>query len=118
MAPARPSRGEVWYVTLDPTIGREQAGHRPALIVSVDRFNHGAAGLAVIVPVTSVRKDIPLHVRVEPPEGGLATVSFAKPEDIRSVSVERLVSRIGRVSDRTLIEVGVRLRVLLGLSSP
>ena len=48
-----PSRGEIWMVDLNPTRGHEQAGVRPALVVSVDTFNHGPAGLAVVLPVTS-----------------------------------------------------------------
>jgi mRNA interferase MazF len=91
---------------------------RPAVVVSVDRFNESPAGLVVIVPLTSVDKGVRLHVRIEPPEGGLSVVSFAKTEDIRSVSIERLGGRLGRVSDRTLTEVGRRLTALLGLVSP
>ena len=51
MAEAR--RGEIWWVDLDPTRGHEQAGRRPALVLSVDAFNHGPAGLVVVVPVSS-----------------------------------------------------------------
>ena len=42
-----PARGDVWLIDLNPTRGREQAGRRPALIVSVDEFNSGYAGLVV-----------------------------------------------------------------------
>ena len=48
-----PSRGEIWMVDLNSARGHEQAGVRPALVVSVDTFNHGPAGLAVVLPVTS-----------------------------------------------------------------
>jgi len=61
-----PSRGEIWMVNLNPVRGHEQAGRRPGLVVSVDLFNHGPAGLVVLLPVTSVRKCIPFHVQVEP----------------------------------------------------
>jgi mRNA interferase MazF len=40
-----PNRGEVWLVDLNPIRGREQAGRRPALVVSVDEFNNGPADL-------------------------------------------------------------------------
>jgi len=46
-----PSRGEVWLVDLNPARGHEQAGIRPGLVVSVDPFNHGPAGLVVLLPV-------------------------------------------------------------------
>lgn len=115
MTPRGPSRGEVWEVDLSPVRGHEQGGRRPALIISSDRFNHGPAGLVVLLPVTTVDKRIPLHVAIDPPEGGLRRRSFAKPEDIRSVSRERLAKRVGAVSGRTMREVETHLRVVLEL---
>jgi mRNA interferase MazF len=110
-----PSRGEVWSVNLDPTRGHEQAGKRPALVVSTDPFNHGPAGLVVVVPLSTRDKGLPLHVRVEPPEGGLKQVSFIKCEDLRSISLQRLTQRWGRVSAKTVQAVEIRLRLLLEL---
>ena len=52
MMEAAPSRGEVWDLNFDPTLGHEQAGTRPALILSVDLFNEGPADLVVVVPLT------------------------------------------------------------------
>ncbi len=112
---ALPSRGEVWEVDLGPTQGREQAGKRPALVVSVNQLNHGPAGLAIVLPMTTRRKGIRFHVEIAPPEGGLRRASFVKPEDIRSVSVERLGRRLGEVSAQTLATVETRLHALLDL---
>ena len=109
------SRGEIWLVNLNPTAGREQAGTRPALIVSVDLFNHGAAELVVAIPLTSRAKGIPLHVEITPPEGGLSLKSYAKCEDVRSISTTRLKRKLGKVSSQTIDEVEDRLRILLGL---
>ena len=53
MSLSKPSRGEIWFLNLDPTRDHEQAGSRPALVISVDTFNHGPADLVVILPVTS-----------------------------------------------------------------
>ncbi len=111
----RPSRGEVWLVNLDPTQGREQAGSRPALIVSVDRFNHGAADLVIACPITSKAKGIPTHVQINPPEGGLNLRSFVKCEDVRSISKARLLTRFGAISGKTMTEVEDRLAILLGI---
>ena len=110
-----PTRGEIWFLSLDPTKGREQAGSRPALIVSVDPFNHGPAELTIVVPLTSKFKGVPFHVQISPPEGGLTQTSFAKCEDVRSVSTTRLSRKLGKVSGKTMTEVGDKLRVLLGL---
>ncbi len=65
MSLPRPSRGEIWFL-LDPTQGREQAGSRPALVISVAAFNQGPADLVVVLPVTSVAKGTPFHVPVAP----------------------------------------------------
>jgi len=110
-----PLRGDVWLINLNPTRGHEQAGKRPALVVSVDLFNQGPAGLVVVIPLTTREKGIPLHVEIKPPEGGVTKRSFMKCEDIRSVSKERLVERLGRVSRNTLAAVEDRLRILLDL---
>ena len=110
-----PSRGEVWTVNLNPVRGHEQAGHRPCLVISVDIFNHGPAGLVVIIPITTKEKGIPFHVAISPPEGGVSKKSFIKCEDIRSVSTERLSKCLGTVSLETLKAVEERLKILLDL---
>jgi len=110
-----PCRGEIWRVNLNPSRGHEQAGIRPALIVSVDMFNHGPAGLVVVLPITTKDKKIPLHVRVIPPEGNLTEISFIKCEDVRSISAERLLKRLGNVDVTTLDVVEDKLRILMGL---
>ena len=112
---SRPLRGEVWWVSLDPTVGREQAGRRPGLVVSVDGLNQSGADLVILLPITSRDKGLRSHVEIRAGEAGLAARSFAKCEDIRSVSVERLLGRQGRVAAATLAAVEERLRMLLGL---
>jgi mRNA interferase MazF len=113
--PPAPSRGEVWLVDLDPTRGREQAGKRPALVLSTDALNRSQAGLVVVLPVTSKSKRIRSHVRVDPPEGGFKVASYIKCEDIRSVATERLIRRWGRVSTPTMDAVEQTVRILLDL---
>ena len=111
----QPSRGEIWLVNLNPTRGHEQAGIRPGLVVSVDLFNHGPAGLVVLLPLTTQDKGIPFHLEVNPPEGGLSAKSFIKCEDIRSVAKERLSRQLGAVSPATMVAVEDRMRILLEL---
>ena len=110
-----PSRGEIWLVNLNPRRGHEQAGVRPGLVVSVDPFNHGPAGLVVLLPLTSIGKGIPFHVELNPPEAGVKVKSFIKCEDIRAVSKERLIRRWGSVARSTLEAVEDRLRIVLQL---
>lgn len=110
-----PSRGEIWFADFGDPSGHEQGWRRPCLIVSIDGLNRGPAGLAIVIPITSIKKGIPYHVEVTPPEGGLKSQSFIKCEDIRSISTNRLIKRWGVVAPATLSEVEYRLRVLLNL---
>ncbi len=111
-----PARGEIWLIDFDPTRGHEQAGRRPALIISDDRFNRGRAGLVMAIPMTTRERGIPTHVAVSPPEGGVRVPSFLKCEDLRSISKERLVEGPwGVLSLRTMAAVEERLRLLLVL---
>ena len=115
MSKAEPSRGDVWDLGLDPARGHEQAGVRPALIVSVDIFNEGLAELVVVIPITRTQRRVRWHVQANPPEGGLVSESFIQCESVRSVSKTRLKRLRGRVSANTMLQVEDRLRILLGL---
>lgn len=115
MTASRPSRGEVWLVDLSPTRGHEQAGRRPAVVVSTDAFNHGPAGLVVVLPLTTTQRGTPLHVPIEPPCGGVSRPSYAKCEDVRSISTNRLAERWGTLDDETMALIEDRLRILLDL---
>ncbi|HEY7621840.1 MAG TPA: type II toxin-antitoxin system PemK/MazF family toxin [Solirubrobacteraceae bacterium] len=106
-------QGEVWFVDLDPTRRRKQAGRRPALVVSVDQLGTGPSGPAIVVPLTMTARPNPLHVAIEPPEGGLRETSHAMPEMVRAVSRQRLVERWGVVRDATLEHVLERVRLLM-----
>lgn len=110
-----PARGEVWLVDLNPTRGHEQAGIRPALVISEDLFNQGPAGLVIVIPTSSRYTGIPLHVEITPPEGGLGRPSYVKCEDIRSISKERLIRPLGKVGAEVIRQVEERLKILLGL---
>ena len=110
-----PARGEIWLANLDPIKGREQAGVRPCLVFSVDRFNQSPFGLVVSIPITSTKRGWQTHAEVKPPDGGLKTISYIKCEDLRSMSTERLIKRLGSVSIQTMTAIESRVRVILGL---
>ena len=100
---------------LELTRGREQAGVRPVLVVSMNPFNSGPAGLVVMVPSTTTERRVSWHVRVDPPEGGLRERSFLMCENLRSIAKKRLMRRWGAVSGGTMAAVEDRLRILLEL---
>lgn len=115
MTELKPLRGDIWLVNLNPVKGREQAGKRPCLVVSADLFNRGPSELVVVLPITSKDKEIPFHVEVSPPEGGLKLKSFIKCEDVRSISLERFSQKLGVVSTASMTMVEERLRILFCL---
>jgi mRNA interferase MazF len=115
MTSRQPSWGDVWLVDLDPTRGHEQAGRRPAVIVSEDGFNHGPGQMVVVVPMTRTARGIPLHVPVNPPEGGVRMRSYAMCDNIRSISTSRLIDHWGTLSPSTMLRIGLRLERLLKL---
>jgi mRNA interferase MazF len=106
-------RGDVWLVDLDPTMGHEQNGGRPALIISADELNLSPVGLVAVLPMTSKARKLPSRVRIAPPAGGLAMESWVICEQIRTVSKQRLVTRLGRVTPATLGAVVDIVKILL-----
>jgi mRNA interferase MazF len=72
---------EIWFVDLNPISGREQAGRRPALVVSVDQLGTGPSDLCIVVPLTTTQRPNPLYVEIAPPEGGVRELSWAMPRD-------------------------------------
>jgi mRNA interferase MazF len=85
------------------------------VVVSTDALNEGPAGVILVVPVTSARRDLPSHVEIEPGESGLDHPSYAKCEDVKSVSERRLLDRLGVVGPEPLFGIGRVLRYLLEL---
>jgi mRNA interferase MazF len=115
-AQSAPRRGEVWTVDFGEPVGHEQAYRRPAIVVSSDRLNQSRAGLVVVVPLTRTRRDLPSHIEIEVGESGLSETSFAKTEDIKSISNIRLVRRLGQVPSANLDQIGRALLLLLELA--
>jgi mRNA interferase MazF len=108
-------RGEVWVVSLDPTIGAEIKKARPAVIVNDDAI--GILPLKVIVPITEWRDRYAVAawmVRLDPtPENGLDKPSAADAFQVRSVAQQRLVRRLGNLSESTMEEITRALAVVL-----
>ena len=105
-------QGEIWDAQLEPVVGHEQGGRRPVMIVSVDEISSGPGEMCIVVPLTRTDRGTPLHVGIDPPEGGLSAKSYALPENIRSLSRTRLARRRGVVRDDTLEQVLRRVHLL------
>ena len=114
-------RGEIWLVDLEPIRGSEANKTRPAVIVTNDARNRAAErsgrGVLTVVPLTSNPPRVfPFQVLV-PSSGmsGLTTRSKAQAEQVRSVDVDRLVARLGRLDADQRDEVDQALLLHLGL---
>jgi len=105
-----PDVGDIVWLDFDPQAGREQAGHRPALVLSPARYN-GLTGMMVCCPMTSRIKGYPFEVvdSRDPPSVVLA-------DQVKSVDWRaRGANKKGTVSSVTLTEVRARISALLGL---
>jgi mRNA interferase MazF len=98
---ARVLRGEIRWADLNPVRGREQAGHRPVLILSHDVFNE-RSGTVIAVALTSQtpRAGFPLTLELTDP--GFPKRSWIKISQIRTLTVERIGKRLGRASPEEL----------------
>ena len=106
-------RGEIWLVDFGEPVGHEQAGRRPAVVVSADPLNDSPAGVVIVVPCTTARRDLPSHVELDPARSGREEVSYAKCEAVKSVSDQRLVSLLGAADEEALFSITRVLKLLL-----
>lgn len=108
-------RGEVWRINLDPTIGAEIRKTRPVIIVNDDDI--GILPLKVIVPLTDWKErynDAVWMTRIEPNDSnGLSKNSAADAFQIRSVSKERFVEKLGIISAENMEEITEALALVL-----
>jgi mRNA interferase MazF len=106
-----PDRGDVIWLTFDPQAGHEQAGRRPALVLSPRAYN-AKAGLALICPITSQQKGYPFEVAL--PKRRVGGVILA--DQVRSLDWSaRRAERAGRAPDETLKEVVGKIAALIQL---
>jgi mRNA interferase MazF len=106
-----PDAGDLIWLTFDPQAGHEQAGRRPALVLSPKSYNQ-KSGLALVCPVTNQMKGYPFEVTA-PRDCGVTGVFLA--DQVKSLDwKQRQAGWIGRVPLLTLNEVLARLAPLLG----
>lgn len=105
-----PERGDAVWITLDPQAVHEQAGRRPALVLSPSAYN-GRVGLALLCPITSQVKGYPFEVPLPAgsPVAGVVGADQVKSLDWRA----RKAVRIGSLPPPVVAEVVRRLQTLL-----
>ena len=111
-------RGEIYFVNLNPVQGREQAGHRPVLVLSVDAINRLPLVVTVVVGTKgeNIARDYPTNVRVPTAESGLPLETVFLCFQLRSLDSNRFAGPpAGKVSGATLERVEASVRHCLGL---
>lgn len=105
-----PDRGDAVWITLDPQAGHEQAGRRPALVLSPTAYN-GKVGLALMCPITNRQKGYPFEVPLPPNVGvtGVILCDQVKCLDWRA----RQVELIAHLPETLLTQVWNKLEPLL-----
>lgn len=112
-----PLRGEVWLVDYEPEqtdLQYEQAGRRPAAVVSADAIN-SRGRIVILVPLTGSRQPSHWFLPVLPPEGGLNRPSVAVCNQVRTVTQARLLHRLGRLDANTLARIAQRVQMSIGV---
>ncbi|MFL6088537.1 MAG: type II toxin-antitoxin system PemK/MazF family toxin [Aeromicrobium sp.] len=103
----------VW-AELDPAIGREPSGRRPAVVVSSDAYNESVASLVIVLPITTTDRGWPHHVQLAGSDLALRRTSFAITEQPRTIDRRRVVGGAGRVDPATLDAIGRWLKDFIG----
>lgn len=108
-----PDRGDVVWLNFDPQSGREQAGHRPALVLSPASYN-GRIGLMVVCPITTRVKGYPFEVPIlgDPGIAGAVLADHVKSVDWKA----RRAKKKGRASPAAVRQVLGKLHALIGLT--
>ncbi len=105
-----PQRGDVIWITLNALAGHEQAGRRPAVVLSPGAYN-GRAGLAILCPITNQVKGYPFEVRI--PDGlpvrGVVLADQVKSLDWRARQAEWMCTLPPDVTTEVLAKLGLLL---------
>ena len=112
-----PKRGDIVRVRLDPVVGSEQAGDRPALIVSPDLINeHSPVVLVAAITTRKTERVYPFETLIDAGEGGLTQRSKVLLMQLRAIDKHRIAGTFGSVSAIVMRQVDTALMVATGLT--
>jgi mRNA interferase MazF len=110
---ARILRGDIFWAAHDPTIGNEQAGIRPVIVLSHDVFNE-RSGTVIAIALTSKEPRASFPLTLEITSIKLPKRSWAKLGQIRTMSIARLGRKLGRISPEELDRLVEGLNEIVG----
>lgn len=96
------NKWEIYFCNLDPTVGSEQKGTRPVLIISTDAVNHNLP-VSTVLPLSSVKqgdKIYPTEILLDSSITGLPKLSVAMVQQIRTISHNRLNNPAGMITNK------------------
>ncbi len=109
---------QVWLVDFGQPTGHEQGGLRPAVVVGSPAHCRFPIGMALVVPLTTRDRGLDHHVRIDSPEAGLNRPSWARTEEITTVSTQRFArsAPLGTASETEITELSEWLREMVAFS--
>ncbi len=108
-------RGDIYYADLNPTVGCEQGGVRPALIIQNNVGNHFSPTVIAAAITSRRKKDMPTHVLLDEEGTRLFTDSRIMLEQVRTIERERLKDYVGSANAATMQYVAHAIAVSFGL---
>ncbi len=110
---ARILRGDILWANLDPTLGHEQSGLRPVLVLSQNIFND-RSGTVIAVALTSQQPSAGFPLTLELSDPSLPKKSWVKISQIRTLSVQRLGKKLGKATAEELEDIIEGLNEIIG----
>ena len=109
-------RGDVFLADLNPVAGSEAGGVRPVVVIQNDAGNRFGPTVVAAVTSRTNKKDLPTHVAVKTPTGGLLADSVILLEQMRTLDKSRLRQYIGHVDEDTMARIEEAAKTSLGIN--
>jgi mRNA interferase MazF len=108
---------QVWLVDFGQPVGSEQRGVRPAIVVASDLHCRFPIDMTIVIPLTTRNRGLPHHVEISSPNSGLRQTSWARTEDVASISTLRLAKDrpLGALNDKEIATVQRWLRRMIAV---
>lgn len=115
-SPIKISRGDVILVNLEPTVGNEQRGTRPCVVMQND-YGNASSPVTVVVPLTTANKDkqYPFMARISKGDGDVRADSYALANQIRVIDKSKILKIWGHLSNSAISEIDNAIRTELDL---
>ncbi len=106
-------RGDIYYVNLDPVLGSEQGGSRPAVVIQNNTGNRYSPTLIVAMITTKTVKELPTHYLFR--NSALDEMSIVLLEQVRTIDKSRVRGYLGKATEKEMTGIDKALRISLSL---